>query len=590
MKISKKFLVMLCGAMLVGCTSASSSSKKGNSSEQPSNTEPTSQTTSDAPVEKTNFEKFKGLFDSFGTNYTSIDYYYYMLDDSPTYSASNYVVEPHAMLNMATRSGIALAKVNNKTQGYRYGVDVYAAENESAMLTSYKPASYFYQGFMYDGGARELDDAKYALLFGLPNSDEISSYSKGLGYSDTFDTMFTEGATEEGAVTFTTTNLAVAINLLENNAFGRMEGFASESYLYNVEDILFDAELGKIKYNNLETIFTMVDNNGLNYLDCSIFAKDSKLNETGTPFMQRLMIPMEGLDEDTKTAYGLGLNGIVPSDFYEKGPGAEPNEVAQKRVELVNKIKPMIEGNNFTISHTGGALKEALYTAKVYDDHTYTYEGNGFAYGYYYLEPTTGFTNVEDVGIRVYSYDAKADPAEEDVNMLSLKDIKATFEAQGYTVDTNYIATKTGTDSVVLSERMLEVYQMNFNRTFYLGLDQFWDIYYGYSWADLAFYNPVTDSFLISDYYLKTALFGADTITANFADSISLELFLGSANTDPYASALLFDPNSQTGFVDFGTLTFSNVGTTKTFDKFATYVNAKHGTTYPVEVTPEPAA
>ncbi len=584
MKISKKFLVMLCGVMLVGCgTGKTSSSVPGTSSE--------------APAEKTNFEKFKELFDSFGTNYTTFDYYFYMLGEEPRFSASSYVIEPHAMLNLATRSGIALAKVNNKTQGYRYGVDVYAAEDESAMLPSYKPATYAYEGFLYNPAIYELNDEIYSTLFGLPSSAEITSLAKDLGYSDTFDTMFTEGKTEEGEVTFTTTNLALALNLLDNNAFGRMEGFSSESYLYAVEDILINAQTGKIKYDNIETVFTMVNDNGLEYVICDIFAKDSDINKTGNPFMERIMIPMEGLDEDTKTAEGLGLTGIVPNDFYEKGPGAEPNEIAQKRVELVNKIKPMIDTNNFTISHTGGEFKETIYTAKVYDDHTYTYEGDGFAYGYYYLEPTTGFTNAADAGIRVYSYDAKGNPAEEEglIGGMSLAYYKTVFESQGYTVDDSYVATKVGeNEPIVINDRLLSVYQMNFNRTFYLGLDAFWDTYYGYSWVDLAFYNPATDSFLISDYYLKNALFGADTITANFAESVSLELFLGDANKDPYATALLFNPIwYETGFGNFGTLSFSNIGTTKTFGKFATYVNTKFGTTYPVdgETTPEtPAA
>lgn len=583
MKISKKLLVMLSGIMLVGCTNTPATS--GTTSDT------TSGTTSEAPVEKTNMEKFKELFDALGTNYTSQDFYFYVLGGDPTYSASTLVVEPRAMLNMATRSGIALAKTGNKTQGYRYGIDVYASENESAMLTSYKPASYVYEGLMYKTAAYELNDANYATLFGLPDSSEINTYAKQLGYSTTFDTMFTEGVSEDGNVTFTTSNLAIAINFLDNNAFGRMEGYSSESYLYEIQDILINSRTESIKYDNIETVFTMVEDNDLKYLICDIYAKDSDIHAKGLPFMERVMIPMENLSEELKTESGLGLNGIVPSDFYENGPGAEPSEVAARRKDLVTKLQPMIESNNFTLSHTGGdVFKENVYTAKVYNDHAYSYEGEGFAYGYYYLEPTTGYTNASDAGIRMYSYDAKANPTEKEglLSGMSLEYYKTVFESNGYTVDANYTATSpTETEPISVNERLLSVYQSNFNRMFYLSLDQFWDTYYGYSWEDLAFYNPATDSFLISDYYLKNALFGCDTITSNYCESVSLELFLSEAGKDPYATALLFDPNSQTGFIDFGTLSYSNIGTTKLFDKFATCINTKFGTTYPVDAVEE---
>ena len=584
MKLSKKLLFILSGVVLVGCGGGTSSSSTSSEATSGTTSETTSETTSGTP-ELTNMTKFKNTFNSLGLNYVSNDFYFYSFGSDVYNSVSTLTVQPHGMLNSATRTGIALH--NNK--GYRYGLDMYAAEGEPAFAPSYVPTKGLYAGFFADPFVSDYTEEVYNFLFKFSSSDEVTAISKQLygSSSPSFEKMFTEGVSDEGYPTFTTPNIAVAMLLLDSTAFARMDGYGLESYMYSLEDILISSS-GNIKANNFETVFTLVEEADYTYLLADVYAKDYGTNSDGSiyqagyPFMERVLLPLDTMSEEEK-AYS-DLSSVIPEGFLEKGPGEEPAEVAAKRAEMVTKFEPIIQNNNYTLTHTGGILETNTYVANVYDDHAFNYSGSGFTYGYYYLEPNADFSNADKAGIRVYS---NSNGAEEDglISKMSLAYYKTVLEKQGYTVDDQYIATSTE-GSFSVNERLLEIFQSNFLQSAYmLDYDELWTTYYGCGWEDLAYYSANTDSFIVGDYYLVGAMFGCDTITSNYIEQVSFDLYLGDETIDMYAMGALYGlaTDGSVGYFDFGSINYSNIGTTKLNNSFATYINTAHGLSYPVD-------
>lgn len=573
MKHSKKLLLILSGVMLFACSKGNSSS---TTSQAPSS-DNTSQSTSG--TETTNIDKFVEAYNKLGVNYVSQDAYYTSFGGDVTSSISQMYVEPHAAYNFATRSGIALGQGTITTsQGaqtgkfaYRFGLDTSASSDAASFCTTYTPYNFYYQGLMAEQGLYLFDEDTYKNFYGIASSKTVETFAKSLyGRSISFKSMFQEGTDENGNVTFTSTNVALALYFLETNAFALMPGNDS-NYFYAVEDILMDSSTNKMYTNNVTTTVTMYEEtDGTITLDVVLTAKNYL--EGQYPFIERILVA------DSTTNIGL-VGNIVPESFYEEGPGKEPASVAEKRAAMKAALDPIVTGNNFTLTHNYSTY---TYTANVYSDHAFAFSGSNFTYGYYFLDLNEEKTNSAKAGLRVYQ---NANSQEQDglISNMSMDYIKQAFTSQGYTVDENYVAKKTGATDINLVERMFMIWEQNFNPISYIkaDYDNFWTNLYNGSWADQLLYSTEGDFFIVNDYYLKQALFGYDTLISNYSDQVSLDLHL--VGSTLYADTSIFTTDgSDFGYASLGTITFSNIGTTLLPETFATYVNNAHGTNFKV--------
>lgn len=575
-----RLLLLLAGFTLVACNTSTSSSVSDTSSN-----------TSSEPAPQSKFDRFKEVFDALGNNYVSDDSYFYEYASTMAASSSMLIVEPHAMLNTANRSGIALARENNTVVGYRYAYDCFAQEGEKLFYSSYIPGNYYYTGTMYDAGVYSIDDLAYDAFFSMPKSSDITKLAQQLTSSTsiTFDNSFVESVDSDTNYHIFTAEGAYAIApimyLLETNAFARMEGYANESYYYTVESFL-EYAITSENINGVKLEITLIEDGGYPQLMVDIFANGwfESDEDNEYPFMERILVPLSlaGTYADE-----LGLGDIVPDSFYESGPGEEPTETKAKRQELKEAITPLIEGNNYTLTHAGGILEELVYTASVVDNKTTAYFGSDFIYGYYFLGANSDFSNTDVAGIRAYQ---NSKGVEQDQAFYTYDYIKQLWTSQGLTVSDDFIATGTASDgsttSIDIGQRLLDIYQSNFNSIGYqLGseYDYFWENAYGSSWENQFFYNESTQTFIVTDYYLISALFGCDTVTTNYIDQLSFDLSINDGAISAQGLLYSYDTSGNTGYFDFGTISVTNVGTTKLPAEFATYLNTHYGTDYAVD-------
>ncbi len=582
-------LLLLAGVMLFGCSKSTSSASSSGTSQGGTSDVTQNSTTGTSEVSKTNFEKFKDTFDSIGLDYVSDDIMYRKWSDGSFDAAiTTLTVEPTAMFNSANRSGVALAKASDgKVRGYRYALDMYAPENESPMILSYKPATYLYSsGLFYEPAIYQYDENLHKMLFTFPSSEEVCDLSKTL-YSKniSFEDMFEEGLDENENVTFTTTNYALALLLLDTNGFAAMDGYGYDTYSYSFLDVIADEE-GYPLTDNIEMIFTLYED-PFPIIDVQIFAKNF---DEEMPFMERSLYSLSTMDKNSYEDYSL--SSIVSSDFYENGPGEEPAEVAAKRAAMKEKFQPMITGNNYTIKHS---LGDQMVECNIVDDKVMTYGLEGqFMVSYYYIAPTEDFSNSRDVGVRFYN-SQEGKPAEDGFYSpyLSLVGRKALYEQSGYEVDDTYVAKSTdGQTTVDIVEEIFEGFYKPYFNPIQAYLTEegetFFNNLYGCNWEDLMFYNASTDSFVVTDYYLKTALFGSDIFASNYVFSTSYDLYLPEdGNINAVGVQYAYD-SQGIGYYGFGTIEFTDVGTTKLPSAFAKYLNEHFNTTY--EVAEEAAA
>ena len=380
MKNMKKLLLLAAVFALAGCNGGQTSSSSSSETSSSMSSSVSSSTSSEETFDTELFGQVKDTINALGNNYYASDYYFSFSGDQVFVSMNEMVTTPKGVLNMSTKSGMAIAKNSTgATKGYRFQVDFDAEGDDSAtmFLPSYHEAYMVYDGFNTDQSVVvEMNQENYDFLYSVPTVNDIQSlsdsYHNALGLrKPKFNNMFEQGVDADGYVTFTTTNFAVAQVFLENFSYGRLEGYSS---MYNSEayELLFSS-VDTTDLSGTQTIFTVIDMDTYIALDVQVilsaFAED-------TPYIERTLVALSQVPTEEVADYDYFSN-IVPETFYEEGPGEEPEDVKTKRAAFKAQLEDLME-YNYTINFTGGAdlFASAQYTAKVVSPNAFSF-GDG---------------------------------------------------------------------------------------------------------------------------------------------------------------------------------------------------------------------
>ena len=579
---TKKIFVLAAVLALVGCGGGNNSSSESSSSES---------------LEEKYFKQFKDAYDSLGSDYFAFDQLitYYASDDSISASMNAMVTRPQGTFNMATKSGIALAKDDqDKVKGYRYGVDMGAEESEtfSMFLPTYTPAFMPYNGFYTPNNVSiEINEYTYNLLYSIPSSEEIQGLSDAMynqisksGKLPKFDTMFTYEMSEDGNPTFTTNNFAFAQVMLEHFSFGKFEGYSTNYYDMAYRHFTYSTlndELTDYDLTGIETVVTL--DVATSDIFVEVYLKDF---HDEYPFIVRQFTPLNYSSEAELSGYDL-VSQIIPEDFYENGPGEEPAEYAAKRASFKDQIDDLLD-YNYTIDFTTGSelfgAQKKMY-GKVVSNNCFTTGDADNAYSYYYVPYNETQTDKSKSGIYQYS------SAGEEV-LINLQDELDYYVENGAVLAEDGVTISYNGQTVNINEKVENNYRTKFNLSYFLEEEfntafaaqegaegaNYWEYYYGGDWIDQFFYIPRTDSFLCTNYIIKGGLLGACMPFYNLNDCLTVEFTLMEGGY-PFIDAEYFCGEH----FDFGSVEITNVGTTVLDATFGTFVNEKYGTNYPVE-------
>ena len=607
MKNNKKLFILSLALVLVGCGGGSTSNP--TSEETPSSNAPTSEEVSSEAVSY--FNTFKETYDAIGKNYYAVDYLFtiYENDDGstePSAVVNETVVTDKGVVNMASKSGLALA--NEGANAYRFGIDLAAEENapEKMFLPSYNPANFYYYGFNADQpSVVKMNEGFYDFLYSVPSSSEIQELSdtfySQVGYTKLpkFNTMFVEGTDADGNITFETTNLIFAMQMLEFSSFGRMEGFSDEYNVSAYNNFIYTLET--FGESGFKTIVTMFEDDGFYALDIKVYL--SYFSEE-YPYIERTLVPLSVLQDYQLEQYDL-FSYIVPEDFYTTGPGEEPQESIDAREILKAELENLMCWN-YTVEFTGGSdlLGGQSFTGKYLSDKCFSSSGQGNTYSYYYVPVNESQPDVSKGGI--YGYEESTGVSEE-FEMVNTKKYVDQLEGELKQLGYPYEIAEDGVtisysngqaeNTMNVSDSIEGIYNENFGLMYLLdeefnaeykeaydGLN-YWEVNYGSDWIDQFYYNERTGEFLLSNYYLKGAFLGCCVLFFNMNESLTVTFLPGTtAEETPIVTADYYVGEH----IYFGVATFTNVGTTKASYEFGTYVNEKYG--FGFEVEEQPAA
>ena len=587
---NKNLLFLLAGLTLVSCGGGNTPSVSENpSSETPS----VQESVSEGP---TLFERFVDAYDALGNNYYAFDYLGALYSDGEySVSVNEMITTPKGSINMATKSGIAIgAAADGSKVGYRFGIDLQAEEiePEAMFLPSHSPATFYYYGMYADKPALvPMTEDNYDYFYRIADSSVIQSFSDqfytalGSKKLPRFNNMFVEGEDAEGNPTFTTDNIAFAMEALDKFSFGRFEGYSetydSDAYTY------FSNSINEYGFEGVSTIVTLLEGDGYDMLYVEVYLSAFS---TEYPYISRQLVGLSTLPDYELEGVDL-VSYIVPESFYEEGPGAESEESKAQRALLKSQLDNLMP-SNYTIELTiGQDLGGGQFVSRVVDDTCFSSGTEDIAYSYYYVSTDV---NKELGGIYAFCEEKGSGVEEEWVNTVDYAEaMYNSYKNAGYNAvleDDGLTLTIDG-QSVNINEYVKSLYDEIFNYKYLLSDEyndqyvaaygiNYWQLAYGSDWIDQFYYSERTGKFLLSNYFIKGAFLGQSIPVMNMNDCITAEFLLGDAAEDTPIVSLAYYVGQ---YADFGLAVYSNVGTTKLSNVFGTYINEKYGFNYPVE-------
>lgn len=587
---NKKLLFLLAGLTLVSCGGGNTPSV----SENPSSETPSSSVQESVSEGPTLFERFVDAYDALGNNYYAFDYLGALYSDGEySVSFNQMITTPKGSVNMATKSGIAIgAAADGSKVGYRFGIDLQAEEvdPEAMFLPSHSPATFYYYGMYADQAAVvPMTEDNYDYFYRIADSSVIQSFSDSI-YTELgskklprFNNMFVEGTDAEGNPTFTTDNIAFAMEALDKFSFGRFEGYSetydSDTYTH------FSNSLNEYGLEGVSTIVTLIEGDGYDMLYVEVYLSAFS---TEYPYISRQLVGLSTLPDYELEGVDL-VNYIVPESFYEEGPGAESEESKAQRALLKSQLDNLMP-SNYTIELTlGQAVGGGQFISKVVDDTCFSSGTEEMAYSYYYVSTDV---NKELGGIYQFLEENGEGFEEPWLNTLDYAQRMAdAYASQGATLSEDGLTLTLQGRNIDMDDYVKSLYDEIFNYKYLLSDEynaqyveaygiNYWELAYGSDWIDQFYYSERTGKFLLSNYFIKGAFLGQCIPVMNMNDCITAEFLLGDTAEDTPIVSLAYYVGE---YADFGLAVYSNVGTTKLSNVFGTYINEKYGFNYQVE-------
>lgn len=588
MKMKKQALLILSlGLLFVGCD------KKGESSSVESS--------STFDVEAYYKQVFE-TFDSLGHNYDTTDYFRESYSQAYGYDdplVTEVTVTDDAIFDWSLATGLARVGTGKDAKYYRYGVDFYEGPNNQTLaefIPTYKPIQAVENGGRYYYNPTNGQD-KVTALYTITNKATYESVVKQ-GGAKSLREIFEVTEDEYGDPMLTTDNLNFGVRTLTDMSYMNLPGYTSTA-VSSINSILVD-ESNPLKptYATLTTnIQVMTDPTyGINQLYIAVYSSAFGPSADSVPVLERILTPLKDMDESLLENYDT----FVPKDFVTNGPGQEPEEIKTKKQKFVNAVKKLQEKNNFSNDldlavsedQSGNINYETYYTAKVVSRKYVEYDilKDNFAYGYYNVsmnaDSVAAATNKDVRGI--YAYDTRATGDDKEITMINYQLFKEANE--GTYDDTKWIYSYTSSNG---QQQQIDVNKWMDDRyeSIFYDLNSLtdkvdkqnsdWPLL-GSTWTDGLFVSQRTDDILVTDYDLKNALLGTNTVIANMNTHIKARFATYDVSdqgvVDITAQITLFDEeNGQIGNYILGRVKFKDLGTTKAHNEIGTYVKKKYG-------------